>query len=468
MTNIYNKFIINPNGTLINNWFEEDELRRHTGEGRTIPGKNFPKKSMDFENPITDTNPRDDTFKRIIDDNHTGRFSTTYETYGDFKYPEKKYMYKGSNEVQFDKFITGEIENQIKQKEERKDERLFDTTTASTYVRQPLEQKIGQRIMYTQEHIPIDTKRNPDKLFMAQHKMGKYPTVLSNKEIEQYIDKNIPYYNDKEITYWSTNIDKGNMYRSATLGINPFGRSNGFTQDIHHTRGVKQFEGNVTNNSASKNIYMDEKDEKFYRTYQGFHKKLSMQTEEKYPEIKEKVIQSLRKKGWTGLRQIKIYLRNLYKRKCDCIDKTEFKYNIRQWGIDTLTDSDINMIYDKFDKNKNNKINFIEFFDSLNHTSEERMNLIKSLKAKANPLNDKFISAKTLELMSDMNYHPEVMRYKKDAKEALNDYVTTWDNLKEDDLITEEDFVKYFNDISTCIESDEDFKQCLYALGLKE
>ena len=96
------------------------------------------------------------------------------------------------------------------------------------------------------------------------------------------------------------------------------------------------------------------------------------------------------------------------------------------------------------------------------------MNLIKSLKAKANPLNNKFISAKTLELMSDMNYHPEVMRYKKDAKEALNDYVTTWDNLKEDDLITEEDFVKYFNDISTCIESDEDFKQCLYALGLKE
>ena len=46
MTNIYNKFIIHPNGTLINNWFEEDELRRHTGEGRTIPGKNFPKKSM--------------------------------------------------------------------------------------------------------------------------------------------------------------------------------------------------------------------------------------------------------------------------------------------------------------------------------------------------------------------------------------------------------------------------------------
>ena len=104
------------------------------------------------------------------------------------------------------------------------------------------------------------------------------------------------------------------------------------------------------------------------------------------------------------------------------------------------------MIYDKFDKNKNNKINFIEFFDSLNNTSEERMNLIKRLMELANPINAQFISAKKLELMADMNYHPEVIRYLKDAKEALNDYVTTWDNLREDDLITHEDFIKYFND----------------------
>ena len=67
MTNIYNKVILHPNGTLISNWFEEEELRRRTGEGRTIPGKNFPKRWMDFENPIKNTNPRDDTFKRIID-----------------------------------------------------------------------------------------------------------------------------------------------------------------------------------------------------------------------------------------------------------------------------------------------------------------------------------------------------------------------------------------------------------------
>lgn len=466
MTNIYNKVILHPNGTLISNWFEEEELRRRTGEGRTIPGKNFPKRWMDFENPIKNTNPRDDTFKRIIDNEHTGFYKTTYQTYGKFKYPEKKYMYKGKKELEFDDFINGEIERQQKNKNGKKEDRLFDTTTGSTYVSQPLEQKVGQRIMYTQEHIPIDTKRNPDKLFMAQHKMGKFPRVLSDKEVEQYIDKNIPYYKDKEITFWSMNIDKGNMYRTATLGINPFARSNAFTQDIHHTKGVKQFEGNVKNCSSSKNLYFNDHDEQFYKTYQGFNKRIALEKIEKFPEVKKKVIEGIRKKGWTGLRQIKIYLRNLFKRKSDIIDKTEFKFNVRKWGLDNLSDIDVDVIYDKFDKNKNNKINFIEFFDSLNNTSEERMNLIKRLMELANPINAQFISAKKLELMADMNYHPEVIRYLKDAKEALNDYVTTWDNLREDDLITHEDFIKYFNDISTCIENDDDFKQCFYALGL--
>lgn len=34
MTNIYNKTVLFPNGTLIGNWYEEDELRQKTGEGR--------------------------------------------------------------------------------------------------------------------------------------------------------------------------------------------------------------------------------------------------------------------------------------------------------------------------------------------------------------------------------------------------------------------------------------------------
>ena len=86
---IYNKKLLTKNGTLIDNWFEEEELRKRTGVTRATPLQNFPKKFFDFETPIKDPNPKDDTFKRIIDNEHTGFYKTTYSNYGDFSFPEK-------------------------------------------------------------------------------------------------------------------------------------------------------------------------------------------------------------------------------------------------------------------------------------------------------------------------------------------------------------------------------------------
>lgn len=40
---IYNKNFLYPNGTLIDNWYEEESLRQRTGTTRSIPNKNFPK-----------------------------------------------------------------------------------------------------------------------------------------------------------------------------------------------------------------------------------------------------------------------------------------------------------------------------------------------------------------------------------------------------------------------------------------
>ena len=57
------------------------------------------------------------------------------------------------------------------------------------------------------------------------------------------------------------------------------------------------------------------------------------------------------------------------------------------------------------------------------------------------------------------------MKFIKTAPDVLEEYVKTWDNLKDDDLISEKNFEEYFYDISTCIETDEDFLQCLKACG---
>ena len=90
----YNKKLLSKNGTLIDNWYEEEKLLNITGVPRAVVQKNFPKKFMDFENPIHNPNPQDDTFNRVINISPDNQYKTTYSTYGDFSFPEKKYNYE--------------------------------------------------------------------------------------------------------------------------------------------------------------------------------------------------------------------------------------------------------------------------------------------------------------------------------------------------------------------------------------
>ena len=64
-----------------------------------------------------------------------------------------------------------------------------------------------------------------------------------------------------------------------------------------------------------------------------------------------------------------------------------------------------------------------------------------------------------------MNYHPEAMKFIKTAPEIEHEYFISWDNLKEDDRVTYDQFRDYFYDISTCVDDDEDFNQILKSLG---
>lgn len=53
----------------------------------------------------------------------------------------------------------------------------------------------------------------------------------------------------------------------------------------------------------------------------------------------------------------------------------------------------------------------------------------------------------------------------KSGEEMRQEFLTGWDNLKEDDIIREENFTKFYTDISTCITNEKDFVKCLTSLG---
>ncbi len=184
-------------------------------------------------------------------------------------------------------------------------------------------------------------------------------------------------------------------------------------------------------------------------------------------EIKNKILVGIRKKGWTGLRQLELYLRSIVNNcvynKNNFIEKTEFKFHINRWGITSLTDNEVDLI---FGKNSNNTIDYIEFLNYFHIDSKKRqemiLNLIQILKRNKN---DKYIHFSSICKYMNMNYHPEVLKMEKDDRKAEKEFVQSWGYLKEDDLITEENFIEFFEDISTCLPSEEDFDNCLYSIS---
>jgi hypothetical protein len=57
------------------------------------------------------------------------------------------------------------------------------------------------------------------------------------------------------------------------------------------------------------------------------------------------------------------------------------------------------------------------------------------------------------------------LQLNKSGEDVRNEFLTGWDNLKEDEIVKEENFTKFYIDVSSCIETDEDFIKCLNSFG---
>lgn len=361
MTNIYNKKVLVDNGTLINNWYEEEALKKITGETRTIPGMHIKKQKIDGELNITQNmTSRDNTKVRILGVDNKAPYSNTNSTYGDFCYVDHHFNKIGIKEKIFKDFFTSYLTNEknLKVTHDSKIEnsRLNDSSYKTSHIKQPIIHKIGSRHMKTQDGIDID-QSELDKLFMAQHEMDKFKTVIPDDKAKAYLKDFVPYYRDKEITFWSMNMDKSNVYKSFSNGENAFARTSGLTQLLPFTRSVSSYYGNTQSSNNSKNIHYYPEEEEFTKKFIEKNQKRVIDLSE---NIRAKYAQVFRNKGWLAIRKYKQYMFNLLKRRDTRIDKTDFKYFTTNFGV-YLSDEEISFIFNIFDLNKCNLICYEQF-----------------------------------------------------------------------------------------------------------
>ena len=274
-------------------------------------------------------------------------------------------------------------------------------------------------------------------------------------------------------TFWMTHINSSDIYHSFIKGTNPWARSSGFTQPLARTRGALGYYQNAHNNtmiygfpgisSVQKNLLIEKERDKIENS-RKIMERLNECGIRQY--IVDKILKGCGKKGWIGLRSLKAYLRSISPHDCDIIDKNSFKFYLDKQGI-RLDFNEVNEICEKFDLNKNDHINFVDFLNKIRYITEFRINQIDEFFLQVKEKEKNCVLFSKLNRIADMRFHPECMRYQKSANQIRMEYEKYWDKFKIDDIISEEHFKQFFYDISSVVENDRDFTQILKALGYK-
>ena len=289
---------------------------------------------------------------------------------------------------------------------------------------------------------------------------------------------------DDTIGFWLNNINSSNMYRSFIKGKNPWAKSSAFTQKIQNTRGAYLFYQNAFDSplGGQQGLSAEEqrRREEELRKQQEEAERKAKEEAELQERIRgaqigvggvrndtaKKILNGAIKKGWLGLRILKNFLKENNKVYSDIIDKNTFYLLIKKQGI-LLEEVDLESICDAYDVDKTDYFNFINFLNALRNVSNTRGSQIESFKEQVKAPGQNYISLSNLLRIADMNYHPEAIKFLKTVPDLVEEYSINWDNLKEDNRVTENDFRQFFYDVSTCVANDADFTQILRALGYK-
>ena len=351
------------------------------------------------------------------------------------------------------------------------------------HIPQPFYNYGGLSNMMSKEYkyIPKESSYQPP----VQEKQDQFANTLfqNGSQAEAKEDKKTMEGNQEDETsgFWLKNINSSNMYRSFIKGTNPWAKSSAFTQKIQNTRGAYLFYQNAFDSplSGESAAELKRREEELKRQQEEAEKKAKEEAELQERirgaqigvggvrnDTSKKILNGCIKKGWLGLRCLKIFLKENNKIYSDTIDKNTFYLLIKRQGI-LLEDEDIDSICDAYDVDKTDYFNFIQFLNALRNVSNTRGSQIESFKEQVKEPGQNYISIKNLLKICDMNYHPEAIKFIKSVIDLRREYESIWKKITKEDVISEDDFRQFFYDVSTCVANDADFTQILRALGYK-
>ena len=183
----------------------------------------------------------------------------------------------------------------------------------------------------------------------------------------------------------------------------------------------------------------------------------------------EKVLNQIREKlssrGIKEVCSIARYFRVVDENNTQTIDFKEFKKCCEQFQLN-LTDNEIQIAFVSFDRDNTGEIDYDEFLRTIRGDMNDfRRNLVNQVFNKLDLNGNGEISFDELQAKYSAKNHPEVLSGRKTENEALKEFMDTFQDTynylcgtETDNIITLEEFMEYYENISMTIDNDEYFE----------
>lgn len=140
------------------------------------------------------------------------------------------------------------------------------------------------------------------------------------------------------------------------------------------------------------------------------------------------------------------------------LDVKEFQDGLIDYGFG-MTAEQAQLLLEKFDTNKDGHVDFDEFMRYLKgDINEFREGLIRQAYGKLDINCDGKVTLDDIAQIYDASFHPDVVSNKKTPDEVYKEFMSQWDTQVADGIVTFEEFVEYFKDVSASIDTDEYFE----------
>ena len=283
------------------------------------------------------------------------------------------------------------------------------------------------------------------------------------------------YFDLKNTGLCTKEVFTRTMLKIGITGLTEDEISQLFSQFNPNNEGLLDYKEFVSNLYSNKSIIskkqsqgIQQQEQPDERKIQGNLNKKEFLSQDPVEQILDKIRKKLAARGIEGVCAIARNFRIVDDNNTQTIDFNEFKKCCKEFQFD-LNDNEIQMAFISFDRDNTGEIDYDEFLRTIRgEMNDFRKNLVNDVFNKLDINGNGEISFDEIQSKYNARNHPEVLSGKKTEEEVLKEFMNTFQDTynylcgtETDNIITLEEFMEYYENVSMTIDNDEYFELML-------